>query len=228
MKKNILVVAAHPDDEVLGCAGTLSRLSKEGNNVYIAILGEGITSRSDIEQKQIVKELKLIRTQAMRAGKLTGAKKVFCLDFPDNRFDCIALLEIVQTIEMLIRKLKPQIIFTHHVGDLNIDHRITHQAVLTATRPTSAMSVKEIYSFEVPSSTEWNFAPNKNQFSPNVFYDISKTISLKLRAMRLYKSEIRKFPHPRSEEALVAIAKKWGSTAGLKAAEAFELIRKVS
>ena len=156
-----------------------------------------------------------------------GVKDLFLYDFPDNRFDTVSLLDIVKTVEKLINRLQPQIVYTHHGGDLNIDHVITHRAVMTATRPVESCSVKELYTFGVPSSTEWAFGQFKPSFQPNVFMDIGTTLETKIQAMQIYESEARPFPHPRSPEALHSIAKRWGSAVGVEAAEAFELIRLV-
>jgi len=143
---------------------------------------------------------------------------------PDNRFDTVPLLDVIKIVEDLIVRLQPEVIYTHYRGDLNIDHVITHRAVLTATRPQTSQPVKEIYAFEVPSSTEWSF-DQFSPFQPNVFVDISATLKLKQEAMALYESEARPFPHPRSSEALRAIAQRWGSVVGFGSAEAFELVR---
>lgn len=225
MREKILVVAAHPDDEVLGCGGTIKRLTQENNNLYIAILSQGIISRFPKIKKETKRQIEKLKESALRASKLFKAKDCFLFDFPDNKFDTVPFLEIVKKIENLIRKIQPTVIFTHHGSDLNIDHNFTHRAVLTATRPIKNMSVREIYTFETPSSTEWSFGQFKPVFSPNVFYDIGKTLDDKIKALKIYESEIRKFPHPRSPEALIAIAKRWGSMVGVMAAEAFELLR---
>jgi LmbE family N-acetylglucosaminyl deacetylase len=224
---NILVVAAHPDDEVLGCGGTIARLAKENHNVFCLLLGEGITSRYDQREKAAESELKQLKTEAEQAAEILGIKKTFFSDFPDNRFDTVPLLNLVKAIENIKKEIKPDIVYTHHQGDLNIDHQITFKAVLTACRPTKGETVKEIYSFEVPSSTEWNSPDKQNYFMPDVFVDITETLDKKLDALQVYKEEAREYPHPRSPEALRAIAHRWGSTAGLGAAEAFQLIRSV-
>jgi len=225
MRKKILIVAAHPDDEILGCGGTVVRLGKEGYEVYTLILGEGITSRDEKRKREKrEKDIEHLRKETYKANEIIGTKDVFLYDFPDNRFDTVALLDIVKTIEGVKDNIKPDIIYTHHRGDLNIDHRIIYNAVLTASRPIKGETVKEIYSFEIPSSTEWNYP---YIFSPNVFIDIAKTIDKKIEAIKCYKSELNKFPHPRSEEAIRSIARRWGSVAGLNHAEAFEVIRKV-
>lgn len=222
-KNRVLVVVAHPDDEVLGCGGTVARLVKEGYEVYLLILGEGITSRDEKRDKsKRGKELKELREQIYSANRIIGTQEVFIHDFPDNRFDTVPLLDIVKVIEKIKNKLKPDIIFTHYWEDLNIDHSITCRAVLTATRPLLDETVKEIYSFEILSSTEWNCPLS---FTPNVFFDISDTIGLKQKAMKKYKSELKKYPHPRSLEGIRLNAECRGMKVGLKYAEAFENVR---
>jgi LmbE family N-acetylglucosaminyl deacetylase len=222
---NILVIAAHPDDEVLGCGGTIARLVQEKHDIFIAILGEGITSRYKQREHADESLMKELRKRTQRVAKLLGVKQIFTFDLPDNRFDTIAMLDIVKLIEDLIERVQPQIIFTHHGGDLNIDHGYVFRATLTAARPITGSSVKTIYAYEVPSSTEWAMGKFNQPFQPTTFIDIQNTLDLKLQAMALYESEVRAFPHPRSTEALRAIASRWGCVAGCQQAEAFELIR---
>lgn len=223
----VLVVAAHPDDEVLGCGATAARLAEEGQDVHFAILGEGITSRhgqgSDADENQMVS----LHQHAHAAAEKVGAKSLELYNLPDNRLDTVPLLEVVKIVEDLIERLRPEIIYTHHAGDLNVDHGVVHRAVLTATRPVTGQTVREIYAFEVPSSTEWAFQQLQPSFRPNVFVDVARTLELKIAAMECYKSEARKFPHPRSPEALRALAVRWGSVVGCAAAEAFELVRSI-
>jgi len=221
--QKVLVIAAHSDDEVLGCGGTIVRLSKKGYEMYVLILGEGITSRDDIRdlQKREIEILDLKR-QAEEANKILGVKQVFHHDFPDNRFDTVPFLDLIKVIEKIKNQVKPDIIFTHYEKDLNIDHQITYKAVITATRPIKGETVKEIYSFEIPSSTEWSYPLS---FPPNVFYDISETINVKLRALKEYKTELREYPHPRSLEGVKLNAKYWGMKVGLKHAEAYKVVR---
>ena len=224
---NILVVASHPDDEVLGCGGTIAHLAGKGHDVHVLILGEGITSRHVDRAAVAPKELQVLHEQAEKAGAVLGVKSVLVHNFPDNRFDTVPLLDIVKAVEDHIEKIQPEVVYTQHGGDLNIDHVCTFRAVLTALRPVARCTVKKVYAYEVPSSTEWSFRKFAPVFSPNVFVDISKTIEKKVDAMKLYEGEIRTFPHPRSPQALHAHAQYWGSVAGLEAAEAFELIREV-
>jgi LmbE family N-acetylglucosaminyl deacetylase len=221
--KKILVIAAHPDDEVLGCGGTISKLVQQGSNVYTLLLGEGQTARGKVSQD----EIDTLNKEMHKANEVMGVKKIFWLKFPDNRFDQVALLDIVKEIEKIIDIVKPDTIFTHHFGDLNIDHQITYKAVLIATRPLPEKNIKEIYSFEVPSSTEWNGFSASTAFIPNVFIDISNTIDKKIEAMTKYKSELKDYPHPRSLKHIRELAVVNGSIVGLNYCEAFVLIRRI-
>ena len=223
----VLVVAAHPDDEVLGCGGTIARLAGEGHAVYAAILGEGITSRYDEREQADQQSIRALRDRSGQVSKLLGVRKLYTYDLPDNRFDTVPMLDVVKIVERLIGRLRPEVIYTHHGGDLNVDHMVVHRAVLTASRPVADCPVRTIYAFEVPSSTEWAFNRFEPVFRPNTFMDISATLERKIDAMKLYEGESRPFPHPRSSRALRAIALRWGSSLGVEAAEAFELIRTI-
>ena len=224
----ILVVAAHPDDEVLGCGGTIARFAKEDHHrINIAILGEGTTSRFTRRDQADAPLMEVLHTCSHEVGKMLGARGVSLHGLPDNRFDALPLLEVVKIVERLIEINGPDAVYTHHAWDLNVDHRITHQAVLTATRPMRGQCVQEVYAFEIPSSTEWAFQRGESAFQPNVFVDIVDTLPLKVQAFCHYETEIRSFPHPRSPEAITAIGHRWGSIVGCHAAEAFELIRAI-
>jgi LmbE family N-acetylglucosaminyl deacetylase len=224
---NVLVAAAHPDDELLGCGGTAARLAGEGHSVYLSILGEGITSRHTDRAGADPAAIKSLHGNSQRVADLLGAKELSLHGLPDNRFDSVPLLDVVKMVEQIIERWRPEAVYTHHGGDLNVDHRVLSQAVLTATRPGQRNSVRDVYMFEIPSSTEWAFQQLSPAFRPNVFVDISATLDTKLKAMQEYESEVRAFPHPRASEALTAIAQRWGSVAGCKAAEAFELVRSI-
>lgn len=226
-KKPVLVIVAHPDDEVLGCGGTIARLGREGWRVYIAILGEGITSRYDHPDHADKELLRQLHLRSKEVVGILGAKDVCLNNLPDNRFDTVPMLDIVKIVEKIVNNIKPQTIYTHSGGDLNIDHALIHRAVLTATRPVSSCPVKDIYAFEVPSSTEWAFSQLQPAFLPNVFVNIRDTLDIKIRAMQHYEGESRAFPHPRSPEALRAIAQNRGAMVGIECAEAFYLIRSV-
>jgi len=222
MNKNVLVVVAHPDDEVLGCAGTIAKLSKNKHKVHLLILAEGITSRSKKGNSNL-KKIKQLHQSTKKVVKLLKIKSYEIMKNPDNRLYKVDFLKIVQKIENLILKIKPETILTHHSDDLNLDHQIVSRAVVTASRPLPNSSVKKILTFETPSSTEWNFIATNN-FNPNYFEDVSKFMKTKLKAMNAYKSEMRKFPHPRSKENIISLAKVRGSTVGLSYAEAFKVV----
>lgn len=224
---NILIAAAHPDDELLGCGGTIARLSREGHDAFVAILGEGITSRFAMRDQADPKLIKALQDCSRKVGQMLGVKDLAFYELPDNRFDTVLLLDIIKPIENLIMDLQPQVVYTHHGGDLNIDHAIINRTVLTATRPAAAPSVKTVYAFEVVSSSEWAFQSLNPVFLPNTFVDIRETLEIKIEAMKIYESETRSFPHPRSSKALISNAQRWGSVAGIEAAEPFELIREV-
>ncbi len=224
-RESVLVVVAHPDDEILGCGGTMARLANEGHEVRIAILAEGMTSRYQQRDQADRKQLNHLHSHAQQAADKVRAKELVLCKLPDNRMDTVPLLEVVKVVEELLERFRPSVIYTHHSGDLNVDHGVVHRAVLTATRPVPGQRVGEIYAFEVPSSTEWAFQRLEPTFRPCVFVDISATLDTKISALACYDTETRAFPHPRSPEALRAIAMRWGSVAGFQAAEAFELIR---
>jgi len=221
----VLVVAAHPDDEILGCGATAARLVQEGRDVYFAVLGEGITSRHENRAAVDPGQSSMLHRHAQAAAAVVGVKDILLYKLPDNRLDTVPLLEVVKLVESVVERLKPEVVYTHHPGDLNVDHGVIHRAVLTATRPITSHPVREIYAFEVPSSTEWAFGGLQPVFRPNVFVDVSATLDTKIAALACYETETREFPHPRSPEALRAVARRWGSVAGCGAAEAFELVR---
>jgi LmbE family N-acetylglucosaminyl deacetylase len=216
----VLVVAAHPDDEILGCGGTMTRLVREGEEVRIAILAESMSSRYAHREDADPQKVQHLHARAKEAADKVGAKEVVLCKLPDNRFDTVPLLDVVKTVEELVARFRPEIIYTHHPGDLNVDHGVVHRAVLTATRPIIGQCVRDLYAFEVPSSTEWAFQRLEPSFRPNVFVDIRDSLETKIEALACYDTEIR-------TEALRAIATRWGSVAGLQAVEAFELIRSV-
>ena len=227
MGKRVLVVAAHPDDELLGVGGTAAALSDAGCEVFALILGEGQTSRWQHREDAPQDLIGTLHAATLDAARVIGLEEVLFENFPDNRFDEVALLDIVKAVEQRIEEMGVQVVYTHHGGDLNIDHQRTFQAVLTATRPIGSDFVEELYAFETLSSTEWNLSDQANAFVPNVFCDIGRTIERKCEAMRCYSSELCDFPHPRSIEGIKALAKLRGSTAGIEYAEAFRLIRKI-
>lgn len=222
---HILVFAAHPDDEILGLGAAIKKLTDKGCTADLVIMGEGLTSRKSSRNKTSKDELIELKHQSKQAAKIVGYTNIEFCDLPDNRFDSIDLLDIIKIVQKYVDKYHPDTIFTHHYGDLNIDHRITFDAVITACRPVNNCPVKNIICFETPSVTEYNFKYGDNSFKPNLFYDISDTLEYKLKAMECYLTEKQKYPHPRSSEALTIISKRWGTVIGVTSAEAFEIIR---
>jgi N-acetylglucosamine malate deacetylase 1 len=222
----VLVIAAHPDDEVLGCGGTMARLAGEGIPVHILLMADGETSRSSGGKHSVKRGAVAARKAAAEAACIVlGGTSVDVMELPDNRMDSLELLEVVQRIESVIDRHRPACVFTHHCGDVNIDHRIVHDAVIAACRPVPGHPVKELLFFEVPSSTEWRPRNCAQSFNPNWFFDISATLGKKLEALKAYSVELRDFPHPRSLQAVEALARWRGATVGVRAAEAFILGR---
>ena len=225
---DILVVVAHPDDEVLGCGGTIAKWSKEGHDIHVLIMAEGATSRDKERNRSKRKdELYLLSESAQIANNILGVQSIKLLDFPDNRMDSVCLLDVVKVIEDFIDRLNPEIVLTHHSGDLNIDHQIIHRAVITATRPQPSNRVRRLLSFEIPSSTEWQSPTINEPFVANWFVDISDTLDQKIKALEAYQSEMRDWPHARSIKGVEHLAKLRGANIGLHAAEAFSLIRNI-
>ena len=222
--ERVLVVAAHPDDEVLGCGGTIVKHRQRGDSVAVLIMAEGITSRSTEPSSQASELLDLHRT-AERANRRLGVNELTLLRYPDNRMDTVALLDVVKDIEVAIGKIRPTVVYTHHASDVNIDHRVIHDAVIAACRPLPGTEIRQLLFFEVPSSTEWRPPASRPFFAPNWYVNIHDTLEVKLDALDVYASEMREFPHPRSRAACEHLARWRGATVGVSAAEAFELGR---
>lgn len=226
-RQKVLIVAAHPDDEVLGAGGVMAKHAQKGDEVFSLIIGDGITSRyeeSELNKDSIRKQVETIKEHCLAAGKILGVKNTTVLGNYCCRFDQRPILDITKAIEKEIARVKPSIVYTHNDFDVNNDHGIVFKAVLTATRPSPGFCVKRVLTFEVLSSTEWGFHA---EFRPNVYEDISPTIHKKIEAMRAYESEVREFPHARSFEAIKILAQKRGAEVGLNYAECFKLIRDV-
>lgn len=225
MAESVLVIAAHPDDEVLGCGGLIARYSSLSIPVNVVFLADGVTSRKEIDTH--TDELKLRQHAANKAADILGIDSVSFYQLPDNRMDSIDLIDIVQIVEEMVAKYQPDTILTHHVGDLNVDHSAVNKAVMTACRPQSGHPVKSILSFEVPSSTEWQYSSHHESFTPNWFVDISTYLEHKLEALQCYSDELREWPHPRSLLGVETLARWRGAIVGVDAAEAFYLNRHV-
>lgn len=222
----VLCVAAHPDDEILGVGGTLARHADEGESVHICILSDGVTSRYD-ESEAPDDEITRRRKRAKSASETLGGT-VSLYNYPDNSFDTVPLLDIIQTIESEIDQHQPDVVYTHHYGDLNIDHEIACRATITATRPLVNSSVDRVLAFETLSASEWAIPDSSNAFQPTTFIDVSKYLSSKLDALEVYENELREPPHPRTVETVEKNAHVWGAKAGVDAAEPFELLREVN
>ena len=226
--KRIMLVVAHPDDELLGLGASMNRLIRDfGAIVHVVILGEGITSRADKRDTQAFKEeLEVHRSNIIAAANNIGFQSNSIYDFPDNRFDTVALLDIIKVVEKEKNAFSPEIIFTHHGGDVNIDHQRTFDAVITACRPIQDELTKLIFTFETPSGTEWRASSDPRTFIPNFFLNVSENnMNAKIEGMECYQFEKRAYPHPRSPEALKIQAQRWGVSVGTEFAEAFCLIR---
>ena len=215
-----LVIAAHPDDEVLGCGGIIRKLSQK-EEVYVLILTDGSEGRYSNGMVSVLKG------NAIDASKILRAEDVFFEGLPNQKLDNIPMVDITQVIEKYIGELKADRVFTHNIGDLNKDHQIVAEATFIATRPISGQIVREVYSYYVPSSTEWNMIEGEKVFVPNVFVDIEDEIDCKLNAMECYESECRDYPHPRSIRSIKANANHWGISSGIRYAEPLKLIRKL-
>lgn len=213
----VLIVAAHPDDEVLAMGGTIAKHIQRGDQVQMVFLATGILARYRSNQAQV----KQLHQDARRVAKILGVPPPQFESFPDNQMDSVPLLRIVKKIEKYIEKIRPEIIYTHNPKELNIDHKITYQAVITATRPF-AHQLKAIYAFSVPEANMYNFP---FEFAPNHFVDINETLKQKIKAMEAYSSEVRQVPHVRSIEGIKIVAAYYGFMAGVKYAEPFILIR---
>ena len=224
----ILVIAAHPDDEVLGCGGTIARHADAGDQVQVLIVAEGATSRHQQRDRlQSADQLSVLAQAAQTAGSILGAAGVELLDLPDNRLDSLDRLDLIKHIEERINCYQPQVVYVHHAGDVNVDHRRLHEAVVTACRPTPGHPVKRLLSFEVPSSSEWQPPGSAPAFQPNWFADISVQWHRKREALLAYSSEMRPWPHARSLEGVEHLARWRGAQVGVEAAEAFCLLRQL-
>lgn len=224
MRNNVLVVAAHPDDEILGCGATMARHAAEGDRVTVLLMADGVGARNPENATAALAER---QGAARKANKILGVDEVTLLTYPDNRMDTAALLDIVQDVGKVIRQCTPEVVYTHHSGDVNIDHRLVSEAVVVACRSTPGFSVRQLLFFETVSSTEWRPPVSGMSFAPNYFVNISSYLTLKLQALEVYSEELRTFPHPRSKTAISHLAAWRGATVGVEAAEAFELARAI-
>ena len=224
--KKVLVIAAHPDDEVLGMGGTVAKLSAEGVECHLLIVTDGSSSqyRDSDDLQRIIDDKK---AETKRCADLLGFKSIRYGELPDMKLDCTPHIDINQVIERVIDELQPDTVYTHFWGDVNADHQNVYKSTLVAVRPVMGQVVKDLFCYSVPSSTEWT--PNKEDtmFMPNVFVDITEYAEQKYRAFAEYATELREYPHPRSVQYLREADKAAGLRVGLLAAEEFVLLRKL-
>jgi LmbE family N-acetylglucosaminyl deacetylase len=224
---SVLCVATHPDDEIIGVGGTLARHAAQGDDVYLSILSEAEPARHDEITPEVEEKMAHRRDCTRSACAALGVESVTFHGFPDNTFDDIPLLDIVKAVEEEIRRHQPDVIYTHHYGDLNLSHELTCRAVITAARPLPDSSVRSILAYETLSTSEWAVPHVGNVFQPTVFEDISEHLDRKLDALAEHSTELREHPHPRNVQNVRRNAKLWGAKAGVEAAEPFELLREV-
>lgn len=224
---DVLCVVAHPDDEVLGIGGTLARHVEAGDDVHVCILSDGVTSRYDETDAGVQEEIRQRRDRARTACNHLGVESISLHEFPDNKFDTVPLLDLVQTVESEIEDQAPGIVYTHHYGDLNIDHELTCRTVVTATRPFADATVRRVLACETLSASEWAVPKPDNAFQPTSFVSIGDHLDEKIAALECYQDELREPPHPRTVETIRQNAAVWGTKAGVTAAEPFELLREI-
>ncbi|WP_165249196.1 PIG-L deacetylase family protein [Adlercreutzia sp. ZJ141] len=218
---NVLVFAPHPDDEVLGCGGTIARLAHEGCSVYVCVVTKGV------EPLFSEKGVSRIRNEQAAAHEILGVTDVFYLDFPAAMLEESHRYELNGSVSWVLDTVRPELVFIPHFGDMQRDHGLVSEAVMVAVRPRGDYSVRKILSYETLSETEWNIPHSSTSFMPNCFIDISSYKDLKLHALAKFESQVAPFPCPRSIEAVEALAKLRGSTINVQAAEAFSVIREI-
>ena len=226
MKKKILICIAHSDDETIGCAGAILNHIKNKDEVYAIFMTDGISSRNLKQKKKLISKRK---SYSFLASEILGFKWLYryCGNFPDNALDKVPFIKIVKKIERVKKKIKPDIIYTHNPGDLNIDHRLVSEATLTAFRPMANEKWQKIIAIEIPSSTDYAYAIEKNKFNPNLFLNIFPYWKKKQQALLAYKKEIKNYPNSRSIKGIKFLASLRGAQSGLKMAEAFQVLREI-
>ncbi len=221
-RTRVVVIGAHPDDELLGAGGTLAGHILAGDEVHAIVVTDGAGSRYPPEY------VAMLRKQAHRAAEVMGFASLRLLSLPDQRLDTVPLIELTQCLEGVLDEIGPEIVYTHFPEDVNADHRLVAGCAWTACRPYSRPNVRKFMAFETPSSTEWALSMPGTQWQPNLFVDVTDTLPIKVAAMECYETELRDYPHPRSSRALRERAAYWGSHIGRVAAEPFMVLREVS
>lgn len=217
----VLVVAPHPDDEILGCGGIIAKNVDEGNEVYVCIFTKGCAPLFD--EKEDEKD----RMHCLNSHKLLGVTKTIFLDFPAAQLETVDRYKMNGTVCKMINDIDPDEVYIPHRGDIHLDHKMVVDSLMVALRPRSEKPVKRIYAYETLSETDWDIPNAANTFIPNVFVDITKYIDKKLDAMSEYKEQLLEYPSPRSLEGLRALAMHRGSTVNKRYAESFMLIREI-
>lgn len=229
VEMNVLVVAAHPDDEVLGAGCAMAAHAQEGDSVFVYVATDGCGARK--EKGYDAKRVEELRAHCQKAAKLLGVKKVFFGEFEDQMLDVTPVSNIAKAVEKVLLEAKPEVVYAHSNADMNKDHRILFEATMIACRPhsSSGAGVKKVLSFEILSSTEWGTQALKTSFSPNYFVNASKgLLEKKTTAFACYATEGRPDPHPRSQRGIEILAAYRGFQAGVAHAEAFEIVRRVA
>jgi len=221
-RTRVVVIAAHPDDELLGAGGTLARHVMDGDEVHAIIVADGASSRYPDEL------VSTLEKQARRAAEVIGCTSLQFLSLPDQRLDTVPLIELTQRLEGVLDELEPGTVYTHFPEDVNADHRLVSRCAWTACRPYARPQLRKFAVFETPSSTEWAWPMPGTEFRPNLFVDVTDTLETKIAAMECYATELRDYPHPRSSQALMEHAAYWGSRIGRLAAEPFVVLREVT
>lgn len=224
LKRSILIVAPHADDEILGCGGIMAKNKKENIEVYVAIVTNGYLGAPELFK---IEGTERVRSEALKAHQYLGIKKTYFLDFPAPRLDTIPSYKLSMRLEGIIRENEITDLYIPHRGDIHKDHRITFEAALVSARPINNNPVKRIYTYETLSETEWAAPFGDDAFIPTVFEDISNHIEEKKEAFKYFTTQIKEFPHPRSLESIENLSKLRGATVGFINAEAFMLIREI-
>ena len=226
--ERVLVIAAHPDDEVLGMGGTIAKYAEQGAEIALLIVTDGSTSqyKDDPNLEKIIEEKK---AETKACANVLGIKHIFYGNLPDMKLDVTPHVEVNRVIEGVIDEFQPSIVFTHFVGDVNKDHQCVYASTLVACRPVSEQCVKKLFLYAVPSSTEWNVQTASTAFLPNWYEDISGAYAeKKYKGLECYTTELRDYPHPRSVQYLRTADTAEGNRVGLLAAESFILLRNVN
>mgnify|MGYP001284116742 CR=1 FL=1 len=222
--KKVLICLAHADDETIGCGGYIKYLTKKGHKVYCVSFTDGVSARLQVKPKQIKDRL----LNSYKASKILGFKFIDNFNFPDNQMDQVPLLNVIEKIEQIKKKLNPNIVITHNITDLNVDHRVVAEATLTAFRPTPEQNSLDILSCEIPSATDFRMIKKQSIFVPNFYINIEKFLKHKIQALKFYRKEIKSYPNSRSLKGILNLNKLRGNQVGLKFAEAFEILRKIN